>query len=229
MTDQIPLPLGNSTTSYDRSQFLITPSHAPVLGMLAAPETWPQGKLVITGPHASGKTHLVRMFADQHGLAPLTPCDSPTSGHSRAIIDDADQVAGEPKGEEWLFHLHNNTLGSGGHLLMTAATAPSRWGIRLPDLASRMQATHIAQITPPDQPLLEALLLKQFADRQVIPKPGVTAYLAKNMDRSFAAAADLVAQMDAISRAEKVPATLGLAKRALANIAALDGGDDTPS
>ncbi|MEM1301787.1 MAG: chromosomal replication initiator DnaA [Pseudomonadota bacterium] len=223
MTDQIPLPLG-SQISYGRAQFLVTPSHAAVVSMLAAPQTWPQSKLMIIGPHASGKTHLCHMQATSHEAALLTPCDSPTSGHQMAIVDNADQVAGDPTAEEWLFHLHNNTLGAGGCLLLSAKTAPARWPIKLPDLSSRLQATHLAPIEPPDQPLLEALLLKQFADRQVIPKPGVTAYLTKHMDRSFAAAAQIVATMDAISRREKVPATLNLAKRALA--ATDENGED---
>ncbi|WP_147125602.1 DnaA ATPase domain-containing protein [Shimia ponticola] len=228
MTNQIPLPL-DSATSYDRSQFLPTASHAAVLGMLAAPASWPQSKLVISGPASSGKTHLSHMHAEAHDVDLLTPCSSPTSGHSMAIVDDADRVAGNAEAEEWLFHLHNNTLGSGGHLLMTAESAPSRWGIHLPDLASRMQATHIAQIAAPDEPLLEALLLKHFSDRQVIPKPGVTAYLTKHMDRSFAAAATIVARMEAISRAEKVPANLTLAKRALAAVAEETQDSDTQS
>ena len=127
MSNQIPLPLGTSV-SYDQNQFLITPSHAAVLSTMAAPDAWPQGKLVIVGPRASGKTHLLHMQAAQAGLSVLAPMGGPTSGHALAIVDDADSVAGHPEAEEWLFHLHNNTLGAGGRLLLSARSAPARWG-----------------------------------------------------------------------------------------------------
>lgn len=185
--------------------------------MLATPEVWPQGKLAIVGPASSGKTHLAHMAAQDDALlingATLRATQSDAS---LIIVDNAQAVAGQADREEALFHLHNNTLAAGGKLLILACSAPARWGITLPDLRSRMEATHVVTIAPPEQALLEALLIKQLADGQVIPKPGVTAYLATHMDRSFAAAKGIVSIMEQISRAEKAPATLALAKRALA-------------
>ena len=53
-----------------------------------------------------------------------------------------------------------------------------------------------------------ALLL---ADRQLTPRPDLIPYLLKRMDRSFAAAIDLVNRLDAASLAQKKPLTRSLA------------------
>ncbi|MEO0904939.1 MAG: chromosomal replication initiator DnaA, partial [Pseudomonadota bacterium] len=91
---------------------------------------------------------------------------------------------------------------AGGLLLLTSALPPSRWSIALPDLASRMQATTVVHIQNPDDALLSALIMKLFADRQINPQPDLVQYLAKRIERSFAAAADIVARLDSAALAQ---------------------------
>ncbi|MEM8538364.1 MAG: DnaA/Hda family protein, partial [Pseudomonadota bacterium] len=111
------------------------------------------------------------------------------------IVEDIDTLPA--KAEETLFHLHNNLRDAGGRLLLTAQVPPSRLGIRLPDLTSRMQATTVARINNPDDALMAALLMKLFADRQIMPKDALIKFLTRRIERSFAAAADVVAMLDA--------------------------------
>jgi chromosomal replication initiation ATPase DnaA len=65
--------------------------------------------------------------------------------------------------------------------------------------------------------LLTAVLAKLLADRQLTPKPDLIPYLLLRMDRSFAAAGDLVAALDAASLAQKKPVTRALAAQVLDN------------
>ena len=44
------------------------------------------------------------------------------------------RVAGNPRRETALFHLHNLLAEPGWPLLLTAATPPRDWGLALPDL-----------------------------------------------------------------------------------------------
>jgi len=55
----------------------------------------------------------------------------------------------------------------------------------------------------PDDALLAAVLAKLFHDRQITPKPDVIPYLVARMERSFAAAATIVARLDAAALAEQ--------------------------
>ncbi|MDO7629751.1 MAG: chromosomal replication initiator DnaA, partial [Loktanella sp.] len=68
--------------------------------------------------------------------------------------------------------------------------------LTLPDLASRMQAATVTRIDDPDDGLLAALIMKLMADRQIMPPPALVNYLVPRVERSFAAAAEIVAALD---------------------------------
>ncbi len=196
--------------------FFVSDSNADAHAMIAGGLRWPEGKLALVGPPGSGKTHLVRIWqsltgAERRDARELAP-DLPPPGAAVAVED----VETLPRDAETaLFHLHNHLLGTGGRLLLTSDRPPARWGIRLPDLASRMQATGIVRLGPPDDALIEALLAKQFADRQLFPAPGVLSFLARRIERSHAAAALAVAALDRASLSEGRKVSLALARRVL--------------
>ena len=95
----------------------------------------------------------------------------------------------------------------------------------LADLRSRLNAAPAVEITAPDDDLLEALLMKQFADRQLRVEAEVIAYLAPRMDRTFRAARDIVAAIDAEALARRRNVTVPLAREVLAR---LGSAPDTP-
>jgi chromosomal replication initiation ATPase DnaA len=98
---------------------------------------------------------------------------------------------------------------------MTSRDAPARWGVALPDLSSRLAALPVVRIAAPDDALLEAVLVKLFADRQVAVAPDVIAYALRHMDRSFAAVRALVAKADAESLAGQRAVTVPLLRNLL--------------
>lgn len=189
------------------NDFFVSAANAHAFAMLTAPASWPDRKLVIAGPKGCGKSHLARIFQIQSGgetvAAATMPADFQTDA-TTVIVEDIDTLPASA--EEAMFHLHNHLRNTGGTLLMTARSAPSRWTIALPDLASRMQATTVTQIADPDDALLSALIMKLFADRQMMPKPALVQYLTTRIERSFAAAADIVARLDtaALSSGRKI-------------------------
>jgi len=179
--------------------FFVAPANAQAYAMVTQGH-WPEGKLALIGPPGSGKSHLGRVWADRQSAriraaAALDPeAPLPPAG-ARLVIEDVEHLA--PAAEEYVFHLHNHLRATGGRLLLTADRAPSRWPIRLPDLASRMQATSIAMLDDPDDRLLAALLMKLFADRQLAAPPDLIDWLALRIERSHRAAAQAVAALDA--------------------------------
>lgn len=206
--------------SRSRGDFFVSDANALAVARLDAIETWPNSKLVLVGPEGSGKSHLGHVWAEAHGGLPvatvgtLPACDIPQIDRPVAI-EVQDHLAGTPKEEEALFHFHNHMQAQGLPLLLIARTPPSQWDIALPDLKSRMEATDIVRIDAPDDALLAAVLVKQFADRQVQVAPTVIAYLVSHMDRSFAEAERLVAELDKAALAEGRAVTRPLAQRVL--------------
>lgn len=131
------------------------------------------------------------------------------------VIEDCDAGALD---ERALFHLMNAIKARGGFLLLTARSAPDLWGLSVPDLLSRLRLAPAATIEPPDDGLLRALLVKLFIDRQLVVDIAVIDTLAMRMERSFAAARQVVDRLDklALERGRRV--TRPLVQEALAEL-----------
>ena len=197
-----------------REDFFVSPANALAVTTLDQPELWPNGKLLLIGPEGAGKTHLAMVFAARTGAQVIEAGDLAAADLPEAaalVIENADAAAGDPDAETALFHLHNHMTGRGGLLLLTAARAPRDWGLTLPDLQSRMEATATATLLPPDDALLGAVLVKLFADRQLQVAPGFIRWLVRRIDRSFATARAVVAALDAEALATKRPINSTLA------------------
>ncbi len=191
-----------------RGDFFVSPANAAAVAAVEGWRDWPACKMLLTGPEGAGKTHLVHVWASLSGARivgarELGQADIPALVTEHVAVEDADVLAGDQAAEEALFHLHNLALAEGRSLLLTAEKLPARWGLSLPDLKSRMQGTATAELQPPDDTLLAAVLVKLFTDRQLSVEPKVIDWLTRNMDRSFAAAGALVDALDTAALAER--------------------------
>jgi len=212
---QLPLDLAHRP-ALGRDDFLVAPANEAAVAWLDRWPNWPAPALVLTGPAGSGKTHLAQVFAARSGalaLEDLLAAPLPDLvGAARAVILENAMAAPE----ETLLHLYNLLAERGGHLLLPAREPPARWGIALPDLRSRLLAAPVAALQPPDDSLLAAVLVKLFADRQLPVGAEVLAYLVPRLERSFDAAARIVAALDRAALAAHRPVTVPLAREVLA-------------
>ena len=181
--------------------FLVSDCNVAAVRLIDAWPRWPDQVQILTGPAASGKTHLVRVWQERSGAQALTLqdldvafIDSLPAGTPLAV-EDADRAGYD---ENALFHLLNLAREKQLFVLLTAQDTPSRWGTELPDLLSRLNGVPSVEIGAPDEALLWTVMLKHFADRQLAIDPKILEFLAMRIDRSMAAAA---AAVDAVDRA----------------------------
>ncbi len=217
MTRQLPLDL-MLRPQFSRADFLVAEANAAAL---AAVERFPDAKgtaLALVGPAGSGKTHLAHIWQAHTGAIFIDAIHLSAAVERQAdaqaaklVFDDAQQIAGDPASERALFHLLNLNREQGGALLLTSREAPARWGVKLPDLKSRLSAMPTAVIGAPDDALLSAVLVKLFADRQVAVGEEVIAFLLGRMERSLSAARSIVARLDALALEGKRAITVPLA------------------
>lgn len=205
-----------------REDFFVSPANANAVALIEAWPDWPSRKLLLIGPEGSGKTHLTQVWASLSrgrliGPADLIEADVPALAQGPLAVEDADQIAGHTEAENALFHLHNLTLAEGHSLLITARTPPARWGLTLPDLASRMQGAAQADLLPPDDTLLGAVIMKLMADRQLRPSPNLIPYLIRRIDRSFQAAREIVERLDSASLEQGAPINTRFAAKLIGN------------
>ena len=225
---QLPFDFAHDP-DYGADAFIEAPCNRAALAWIRRWPDWSAPGLAVHGPAGCGKTHLASIWHSMSGAVALSPTvlapdRIPTLlGDARAaLIDAADAPALDSAGERALVHLYNLLKERGGHLLLLARTPPARWPIALPDLRSRLAALPAVRIDAPDDELLSAVMIKLFADRQLVVPPEVLDYLVPRMLRSFAAARNLVSEIDRRAMAGNSPVTVALVRETLADLAAED-------
>lgn len=219
--DQLALDLPHLEGS-ELADFLPAASNREALNAVLVWPDWPATALLLAGPEGAGKTHLARIWAKRTGAVVLAAADlweaaGPLArlGQRRAaVVDGADAITDETT----LFHLYNALSERRGHLLLTGSRPLADWPLRLPDLRSRLRTAWQVRIEPPCDALLAALLIKQFADRQIRVDPGVVDYLVSRMERSFPAVRGVVSALDRASLRARRPIRLALARDVLARL-----------
>lgn len=226
---QLPLDLGHRAAQ-GRADFLVAPSNEGAVGWIDRWPEWPAPALLIHGPAACGKTHLAAVWRDMTEAAFVDMADFPACDArelaARArhlVLDRIDPWLGDRGAETVLFHLYNLMRDEGRTVLLTMRVPPQQVAFAVPDLASRLRAAPAAAIAPPDDSLLAAVLVKLFADRQIAVGHEVLDYILPRMERSFAAAGDLVAAADRLALAEKKPVSVALVRRVLLDMAGQAG------
>ena len=217
---QLGLDLGTATV-FDRANFYVSDANAPALALLEAWPHWPDFALLLCGPTGSGKSHLARIWADIANADIIEARDlahtsvAAVASHGALVVENAEMIgAGEPE----LFHLLNLMRERKGWLLLTAATMPDHWHLATPDLLSRLRLAPSLAIQSPNDELVRRVLLKNFADRQLVVDAGVVDYIVMRMERSFAAARILAQRLDAEALSRGTPVNRAIVAAVLAEI-----------
>jgi len=172
---QFALPLVWPVDSAD-SEFVISESNERAAQALDRWGTWPVMVCLLVGPRKSGRSLLGRIFVRRSG---------------GMLIDDA-----ERRNEAEIFHAWNAAQAERRPLLIVADTPPPGWIITLPDLQSRIAATPILRIEPPDPALMQALFERSFLRRGVDARPELIQWLVTRVERSHLAVARAVDMLD---------------------------------
>ena len=114
-----------------------------------------------------------------------------------------------------MLHFYNTLEENKLKLMITAKSPPSRWGISLADLSSRLKTATLAEIRQPDDTLLMAVLVKQFSDRQLRVSNEVVAFVKARIERSFHALGKFVVIADKLALAKKSRVSIPLIRSAL--------------
>jgi DnaA regulatory inactivator Hda len=216
---QIPFDL-RPRTALGREDFMVAPCNRDAVGWIDRWPDWPAPAFVLYGPAAGGKTHLAAVWKSMAGAAWVDASElaqqdanvlSALAPH--LVIDHLDPFIGDRAAETTLFHLYNQMKERGSSLLITMRAAPGQIDFVIPDLSSRLRAAPAVAIEPLDDDLLAALLVKLFSDRQVTVGADVIAYMLPRMERSFAAARDIVERADHLALAQKKPVTIPLLRQ----------------
>ncbi len=215
---QLPLEFA-FRTAQGRQDFLVSAANADAVAWLDKWPNWAGHFMLLTGPVGCGKTHLTHVWGaqsealriDSDDLNAIDISELHKLTQSNVILENVEKGIDENK----FFHLYNLIKENGTYLLMTSRFNIPEWEIKLPDLVSRLGTVQIARIGEPDDVLFASILLKLFSDKQIQVTPDVVQYLVTRLERSFAAALNIVTSLDSLSLAEKRKITIPLVKSVL--------------
>ena len=217
---QLPLQLPHHP-AMTRADFLVGDANRQAIALIDAWPAWPGPAVLIAGPAGSGKSHLVEIWREASraavvAAAGLSDADVvPLVGAGAVALED---VHAGPLDEAALFHLLNLAAERGAPVLLTSRLRASGLPLRLADLASRLRAARLVELGEPDDDLLRRVLVKLFADRQIVIDGAVVDYIVVRMERSLQAASAIVADLDREALAAGGAVTRRLAAAALARV-----------
>ncbi|UXM96293.1 DnaA/Hda family protein [Bartonella sp. HY329] len=206
---QLPLAL-EPEARYSIDDFVVTPANNTAFNLLESWPNWPSPVTVLVGPKGAGKTHLsavwaAQSYAHEFNSQKIDAAIKAALLGTPILIEDMEPNSFD---ETALFHLINTIRqtrieNKQSSLLMTSHLRPIDWRVALPDLASRLNAVSLIELSPPDEMLLSAVITKLFADRQLNIDASLIPFIASRIERSLAAAAKFVALTDAMALEEK--------------------------
>jgi chromosomal replication initiation ATPase DnaA len=203
---------------FTAADLIEAPSNQAARAALAKPTTWVNGRLVLWGEAGCGKSHLATLWSASHTATlisasrlrgPLSP-DNPA-----VVIEDIDTMAAPIA----LFALLERATADGLPVLMTSRTPPARLTIDLADLASRLRASLTIQIEPAEPALLDALLVRLAAARQMTLTPSVHQFLLNRLPRRASVLREAIARLDRYALALGSAPSRRMAERLLAKLA----------
>jgi len=209
------LPHAESLT---RDNFLEGPANAAALALIDAWPEWPSRTMMLVGPEGSGKSHLAAIWADESGARStaahaLRAADVPDALTTGALV--VEDLRPREVDERALFQLLNLAREQAAFVLMTGRISPSAMEVDLRDLGSRLRALPTVSLSPPDEQLFRALIVKFCADRQLAIDESVVSYLVSRIERSSAAARRAIELLDGEALRQGRPVTRALAAELL--------------
>lgn len=194
---QLDLPLPRPVSAR-AEEFIVGPSNVRAVHAIEHWATWPVMTALLVGPRKSGRSLLARLFVAKTG---------------GTMADDAERLP-----EADLFHAWNRAQSEHRPLLIVADHPPPTWSVRLPDLKSRLAASQVLRLDPPDDQLVRDLLTYLFERRALDARPDLILWLARRVERSHLALLRVVDRLEeAADTRRSRRLTVPFAKRVLAD------------
>jgi len=200
MSNQLRLGFPEHVLGFE--EICISTSNEAALDVIRDIQRWPSSALCLIGPPQSGLTTAALAWAKETQAELIDPKTFNELEHSaieafatkNLAIDNAELI----RSSDNLLSIINLARANNSSVLLTSRISPANWPARgNADLKSRLESMPLVELDEPDEVLLRKRLISACRQRYLKLPDNAAEYLAKRMERSFAAIEDIAERLDA--------------------------------
>ena len=197
--------------------FYISKSNEHILFLLNKWPKWNKNFLNISGEPFSGKTHLIDIFLKKFNGIKIESNILNNNDlneikiHQNIILENLTSDINE----NLVYSLFNIIDQDNKYLIVTSRKPIVDLNFKLDDLRSRAKNFLLQNIEKPDDELINALILKNLSDKQILIEKKLISYIMKRIDRSYSKIHEFIYKIDELSLKKKRSIDLKIIKEAL--------------
>ena len=205
----------NKSFNYD--DYFVSKSNYFAYGIINKWPKWEKNILNIYGESFSGKTHLSKIFLNKNKGIIIYEKDindkifKKIKIYENIVMDNFNHKIDE----KLLYSIFNFIDNENKYLVINSINPINEYKYKLKDLKSRAKNCLFAKIEIPDDELMNAIIFKNFSDRQINIDSKLIDYIAKRIDRSYSKISQFIYKIDELSLKKKKPINLKTIKEIL--------------
>lgn len=190
--------------AHNRDNYIVGETNSDAIKWIDIYPNWKNNGLVIEGPRASGKSHLVRVWQKKSNCSIF---DSEQVNEEKINAKDNKNIAIENleniNNFEFFLHLINYKKEKKLNFLLTSSISISSLNISLKDIKSRLLELPKVKISLPTDNIIKGLIFKLMKDKGVLIDNKLIDFMINRIERSYEGINDFIQELNKVSLEKK--------------------------
>ena len=206
-----------NSKNLNADDFFVSSSNYYAYKLINSWPKWEKKIINICGEKYSGKSHLSSIFIEKfkgkiiYANKVNNEILNSLKTYENVVLENFSKYVNE----NLIYSLFNLMDQDNKYLVINSQTPINEIDFRLNDLKSRLRNCLIAKIQNPDDEMIYALIVKNFADRQISLDKKLIDFIIKRIDRSYGKIFEFIYKIDEISLKKKKSINLNIIKETL--------------
>ena len=200
--------------SYGRHDFIVGKSNLEAVKWIDNFSKSKVNGLVIIGPIASGKSHLISTLKNKYKILEAEDINEEKINIlelNDLIIENIEKI----ENHDFFLHVINVVKEKNCKVLLTSRLPIKELDIRLEDLESRLLAYSHSKILLPTDDVLRGIIIKISKDKGLLLSDKVINYMLSHLERSYSVINSFINELDKSSLVTKKKITIPFVKKLL--------------
>ena len=203
--------------SLNANDFFVSRSNYYAYQLINSWPKWEKKIVNICGEKYSGKSHLSNIFIQKFKgrIIYANTVNNETLNSLKTYENIVLENFSKSVNENLIYSLFNLMDQDNKYLVINSQIPINEIDFKLNDLKSRLKNCLVAKIQNPDDEMIYALIVKNFADRQISLDKKLIDFIIKRIDRSYGKIFEFIYKIDEISLKKKKSINLNIIKETL--------------